>query len=201
MVWAHGCEFRPHAAEIEVVVALECDVSFTEIRVLEQFGVNCGTAGEDLGELQAGLGDILLLVGRADQLGRVRKGLGAEVVLGMNVRGGQIEHFRAGELLRYFVYRRTIAWAQAGINHEDGVITDDVANIRHQWDAVIRDDVDVGGDLAQPLDVDYRRRRRLRHKRRRRPDEDRCREEDSQGRAHGDPIFLRSLVPWPPDRI
>ena len=52
-----------HAAEIEVVVALERDVGLAEIRVLEQFGIDCGTAGENLSELQAGLGDVLHLVG------------------------------------------------------------------------------------------------------------------------------------------
>ena len=53
MVWAHGCEFCMHTAEIEVVVALERDVGLAEIRVLEQFGIDCGTAGENLSELQA----------------------------------------------------------------------------------------------------------------------------------------------------
>src|SRR6476620_7961031 len=68
MVWAHGCEFRLNATEIEVVVALERDVGLAEIRVLEQVGINCGTAGKDLGELQAELGDILLLARRTNQL-------------------------------------------------------------------------------------------------------------------------------------
>ena len=96
----------------------------------------------------------------------------------MNVGGDKIERLRAGEFLRYLVYRRTIAWAQAGVDHEDGAIADDVADVGHQWDAVVRDDVDVGGDLAEPLDLDDRRRPRLRHNRRRRPDECQCRDDN-----------------------
>ena len=54
---------------------------------------------------------------------------------------------------RHLVDRRTVAWAQAGVDHEHGAIADDVADVGHQWDAVVRDDVDVGGDLAEPLDL------------------------------------------------
>ena len=202
MVWSHGCEFRPHAAEIEVVVALERDVGLAEIRVFEQLGIDCGTAGEDLGELQAELRDVFDLVGRADQLGRVRKGLGAEVVLGMNVGGCEIERLGAGEFFRHLVYRRTVAWAQAGVDHEYGAIADDVADIGHQWDAVVGDNVDVGGDLAEPLDLDDRRRPRLRNERRGRPDECQCRDDNPQGRAHGSPFFLPGdFVRWPRERI
>src|SRR5262249_38492380 len=67
MVRAYGCEFRMHATEIEVVIAVERDVRLPEIRVLEQLGIDWGTAGEHLGELQAGLGDLLHLVDRTDQ--------------------------------------------------------------------------------------------------------------------------------------
>src|SRR5262249_60681869 len=85
MVRAHRCQFRPYAAEIEFVVALEGDVGLAEIRVLEQFGMDRGPAGEDLGEPQAGLGDVLLLIRRADPLRRALTGLGAAIMLGMDV--------------------------------------------------------------------------------------------------------------------
>jgi hypothetical protein len=91
-------ERRPHAAEIERVVALEGGVGLAEIRAREQLGMNRRPAGKDLGEREAGLGDVFLLIGRADQRGRGRKGLGPEVVLGMNVGGDEIERLRAGEL-------------------------------------------------------------------------------------------------------
>ena len=96
----------------------------------------------------------------------------------MNVGGDKIERLRAGEFLRHLVYRRAVAWAQAGVYHEHGAIADDVADVGHPWDAVVRDDVDVGGNLAEPLDLDDRRRPRLRHKRRRRHDEGQCRDDN-----------------------
>ena len=50
-----------------------------------------GTACEHLGELQAGFGDVIHLVDGPDQRGRERKGLGAEIVLRMNVGGDEIQ--------------------------------------------------------------------------------------------------------------
>ena len=38
-----------------------------------------GPAGEYLGQAQAGLGDVLLLIGRANEFGRGRERLGAKV--------------------------------------------------------------------------------------------------------------------------
>ena len=106
-----------------------------------------------LGEAQARLGDVFDLVGRADQFGRVRKRLGAEIVLGMNVRGDEIKRFVAGELLRHLVNRRAVARAEAGVDHEHGAVADDVADIGHQRDAVVRDDVNVrrrSGEAPRP---------------------------------------------------
>ena len=169
---------------------LERDVRLAKVRVLEQLGIDWGTACEHLGELQAGLGDLIHLVDRADQRGRGRKRLGAEVVLGMNVCGDEKQRLRAGELLRHLVYRRTVARAEAGVDDEHGAIADDVADIRHQGDAVVRDDVDVGGDLAEPLDLDDRLRRRLRRQRQHSSDKCQRQDHDSDGRAHGTSCWL-----------
>ena len=85
--------------------------------------------------------------------------------------GDEILRPRAAELLRYLFDRRAIAWPEAGVDRELGVLADDEADIGNERDAVVRNDLDVGGDLAQPLGLDDRRRRRrlaqemLRHER------------------------------------
>src|SRR5215475_3501663 len=127
--------------------------------------------------------------------GGVREGLGAEVVLGMKVSGDEIERLRAGEFLRDVVHGRAVARAEAGIDHERGAIVHDVAYIRHQRDAVVWDDMDMRGDLPEPLDLDDRRRRCLHHKRRHRPDECQCQDDDPHGRTHVAFRSLRSVYP------
>jgi hypothetical protein len=62
MIWTHRDEFGSHASEVEVVVTFERDVGLAEIRVLKQVGIDRGAAGEDLGEPQAGLGDVFDLI-------------------------------------------------------------------------------------------------------------------------------------------
>ncbi len=178
MVWAHGNELRLYPAEVEIVVALECNVGLAEICVLQQFGINCGTAGKYFGELQAELGDVLHLVGRANQRGRGRKGLGAEVVLGVNVGGDKIEQLPCQPVslpprtpLRHWA-------AQSGVDHKDGTVADDVADVGHRGHAVVRDDVDAGGNLAETLHPDDWRRRRLRHERGRCSREHQCSGDD-----------------------
>jgi hypothetical protein len=102
---------------IEIVFALERDVGLAEIGVLEEFGVQRGAAGEHLGEPQAGLGDVLQLVGRADQPGGIWKGLGAKIVLGVNVRRHEIDRLRAGESSRDLVHGGAVARPEPGVDH------------------------------------------------------------------------------------
>src|SRR5262249_6282531 len=84
----------------------------------------------------------------------------------------------------YLVYRGAVPRTEAGVDHERGTIADNVADIRHQGDAVIWDDVDVGRDRPEPFNPDDRRRWRLCHKRQRRPDD--CQDrDDARGLAHG----------------
>ena len=83
----------------------------------------------------------------------------------------EIERLPAGKLVSHLVHRGAVPRAEAGVDNERSAIANNVSNVRHGWNAVVRNDVDVGRDLAQPLDLDDRRRQRLRQKRRRRPDE------------------------------
>ena len=98
MVWAEGCQFHLRPAEIESVIVIERNIRLAEIRILEQLRVDRGTGGKNFGELQAELGDIFDLILRADQVGGAGEGLGAEVMLGMDVGGDKIKRARAGEL-------------------------------------------------------------------------------------------------------
>ena len=100
-------------------------------------------AGEHLREVEAELGDVLLLVGRADQPGLGRKRLRAEIVLGMDVGDGQVDRPRAGELLRHREDRLAIARTQAGIDHQHRLVADDVTDVRNERHAVVRNDLDV----------------------------------------------------------
>jgi hypothetical protein len=101
----------------------------------------------------------------------------------MNVGGDEVERPSASEFPCYAVYGFAVGRTQAGINHERGVIADDITDVWYHRNAVIRDDVDVVRDLSEPLNPDEWCRPGLCRKRRRGSQECERREEDPE--MHG----------------
>src|SRR5262249_44347721 len=125
----HGPRFYP--AEIDIVVLLEGDVGLAEVRALEQFSVQWRARGENFRQFQAEFGNVLLLVGRADHLGRGRKRLRAEIVLGMEVSDDQEERPSTGELLRHLQHGGPVARAEPRVDDQRSTLADDHADGWH----------------------------------------------------------------------
>ena len=149
VVGAHGEDADGGAAEVEVVLLVEGDVGFTEGGAFEEFGVDGGAGGEGVGHLEAELGDVLLLVGGADHLGGGGEGVGAEVVLGMDVGGDEVESAAGCGFLGFGEDGAAVAVAHAGVDDESGAGADDDADVGDAGGGVgVGDDVDVGGDVV-----------------------------------------------------
>ena len=118
MVGTHSEDADAGAAEVEIVLFVEGDVGFAEGCAFEEFGVDGGAGGEAVGHLKAELGDVLFLVFGTDHFGGGGEGVGAEVVLGMDVRGDEVEGAAGGGLLGFGEDSAAVAVAHAGVDDE-----------------------------------------------------------------------------------
>src|SRR5262245_3409035 len=112
VVRTHGDKLNLHAAEIDGVVIVEGHIGLAEIRVLQQLGIDGRAARKYLRKLQAEFRDVLHLVIRPDHRGALGKGLCAEIVFRMEMRGDEIERSRTSELLCDLQYSRPVAWSK-----------------------------------------------------------------------------------------
>ena len=118
VVGAHGHDAGAHAAEIDHVLSLEADVGLAEFRSLQQLGVERRKAREDLGGGEAGFLDVGFLLLGPQHLRARREAAGAQVVLGVDMRGRQVELGPLADLFDLSHHRLAITRAKAGVDDE-----------------------------------------------------------------------------------
>src|SRR5437763_1798542 len=76
----------------------------------------------------------------------------------MLVSDAEVDLPRPGELLRHCEDGCAIARTKAGVDHQHRLVADDVADVRDEGNAVVRNHLHVLGDRLQPVGLDQRRR-------------------------------------------
>ena len=156
MIGAHRDDADTDAAEIDLVLALERHVRLAECRILEQLGIDRRPRPEHLGGLHSELLDVLHLALCAQHPGRCRERLRTEVMLGMDMCRHQVHRARCAEPLRDLSDSRAVARTEPGVDHQHARLADHEADIGDERNAVVRDDMHVRADPAQPVDLDDR---------------------------------------------
>ena len=163
MRWSEPGQLHLHAAQIDRVVALEHDVRARIGRAFHQFGKFRRTLFKQSEERGAELLHILLLGKRAHELEGGRKGDAAGRVLGVKMRGRNVNILVAADLRHFAQHRLAVADAETGVDDERGAAADNDADIRHYRHEAVRNHPNMLGHLDRGALLDQRhRQRRLR---------------------------------------
>jgi hypothetical protein len=149
---AGGPQSHHPAAQIQVVGLVVDDVGRRQFDPFELVGNGFAQPLEHLQVAGASRRQVLGLVPVDQERGLTREGLGAERVLGVEVRGGQVELASLGVLGGEVQHGFGVARAHAGLHDENGVLAADDADVRHEGHPPVRHDDQVVAEFPDVLD-------------------------------------------------